>query len=111
MRYLLLICNDETAEPYDAAEDNIEEWVKNNDERGISVIGDRLADASATVKRRGGTVVVTDGPYTETKELIAGFDVIEVADRDEAIAVASAHPMARFGQVVVREFDPLHVGE
>jgi hypothetical protein len=56
---------------------------------------------------RGGELIVTDGPYAETKEQVAGFDVLECADLDEAIEVASRHPMARLGLVEVRPFRPL----
>ena len=50
---------------------------------------------------------MTDGPFAETKEQIAGFDVLECADLDEAIEVASSHPMARLGLLEVRPFWPL----
>jgi hypothetical protein len=49
-------------------------------------------------------VLVSDGPFAETKEQIAGFDVLECADLDEAIEVASRHPVARIGTVEVRPF-------
>ena len=62
-----------------------------------------VADAT-TVRSRGGKVIVTDGPFAETREWIAGFDVLECADLDEAIAVASQHPMARFGRLELRPF-------
>jgi len=49
-------------------------------------------------------VLVADGPFAETKEQIAGFDIIECDDLDEAIDVASRHPVARFGSIEVRPF-------
>ena len=52
-------------------------------------------------------VLVTDGPFTESKEWIAGYDVIEAADLDEAIEIASKHPMARFGRIELRPVWPL----
>ncbi|TAM71242.1 MAG: hypothetical protein EPN48_01280 [Microbacteriaceae bacterium] len=108
MRFLFLICTDSTAEPYEAAEDNIEEWITDVTGSGVHVIGDRLrpGEEAVTVKRRNGRVVATDGPFAETKELIAGFDVIDCASREEAVEIASQHPMARFGQIDVREFWP-----
>jgi hypothetical protein len=48
--------------------------------------------------------MVTAGPFAETKEQIAGFDVLECADLDEALDVAARHPMARAGLVEVRPF-------
>jgi hypothetical protein len=47
---------------------------------------------------------VTDGPFAETKELIAGFDVLECGSLDEAVEIASRHPVAAFGAIDVREF-------
>jgi len=47
------------------------------------------------VRKREGKVLVTDGPFAETREWIAGFDIFECADLDEAIAVAADHEMAR----------------
>jgi hypothetical protein len=76
------------------------------DGRGVRLQGDRLQPVSqaATVRVRGGEVLVSDGPFAETKEQIAGFDVLECADLDEAIEVASRHPVARIGTVEVRPF-------
>jgi len=49
-------------------------------------------------------VLVADGPFAETKEQIAGFDIIECANLDQAIDVAAKHPVARFGTIDVRPF-------
>jgi hypothetical protein len=48
----------------------------------------------------------TDGPFAETKEWIAGFDLLECASLEEAIRIASRHPMARFGRIEVRPLSP-----
>jgi len=63
------------------------------------------------VRVRGGELLVTDGPYLEAKEWIAGFDTLECRDLDEAIEVASKHPMARFGTLELRPFWPLEVDD
>jgi hypothetical protein len=47
-------------------------------------------------------VLLSDGPFAETKEQIAGYDIIECEHLDEAIEVASRHPVARFGSIEVR---------
>ena len=49
---------------------------------------------------------MTDGPFAETKEQVAGFDVLECDDLDEAIEIARRHPMARLGLLEVRPFWP-----
>ena len=109
MRYLMLVCADSEAEPYRAEEDTIETWIADLHQRRARLVGDRLrpqAEAFSVAQRKGRTVV-RDGPYTETKELIGGFDVIECASREEAVAIASRHPMARFGRIELRPTWPL----
>lgn len=107
MKYLLMIC-DEPNEPVEISpeEHDPRPWVAEMDARGIRLFGDRLRAPSdaTTVRVRNGEVLLTDGPYAETKEQMGGFDVIECADLDEAIEVASKHPMARAGMIEVRPF-------
>jgi hypothetical protein len=104
MRYLFLICTDPDAPAYDPAEDDIEDWVRDNDRRGISRGGNRLRppETAKTVRKRDGEVIITDGPFAETKELIAGYDLLECDSLQDALEIASRHPMARFGRVEVR---------
>jgi hypothetical protein len=106
MRYVMFVCTDPSAEPYDPKQDNIESWVSEMEGRGIRISGNRLAraDQAITVRKRNGKVLKTDGPFAETKESIAGFDVIECASLAEAIEVAGKHPMARFGKIEIRPF-------
>jgi hypothetical protein len=56
------------------------------------------------VRVRNGAIVTTDGPFAETKEFIAGFDVIDCPDLETAVAIAAQHPVAKFGTVEVRQF-------
>ena len=103
MKYLLLICVDPSIRPEETPGE-IEAWL---DRLGDSrLIGNQLRGASsaATVRVRRSERLVTDGPFAETKELVAGFDVIDVDTREEAIEVAATHPVAKFGAVEVREF-------
>jgi len=112
MRFLMFVAEDPDAEPYIAAEDNIGDWVDEMLARGVEIRGDRLrppAEAK-TVKVRDGQTLVTDGPFAETRELIAGYDILECADLDEAIEVAGKHPMARFGRLELRPLWPLDFG-
>jgi hypothetical protein len=108
MQFLLLICNDSTGEEYTPAEDNVVEWVEEVTMSGVRIFGNRLRpmEDAKTVRRRRGKVVVTDGPFADTKERLGGFDLIECNDIDEAVAVAAKHPMARFGCVEVRPIWP-----
>ncbi|HET6259457.1 YciI family protein [Pseudonocardia sp.] len=83
-----------------------EAWAKEMDGRGVRLQGNRLrpiADAT-TVRVRETEVLVSDGPFAETKEQILGYDLLDCQDLDEAIEVASKHPVARYGSIEVRPF-------
>ncbi|WP_159607116.1 YciI family protein [Agromyces humi] len=110
MEFMLFIATDPEAEPEEASGGlSIEEWVDEMTRRGVSIAGDRLRppEYARTVRVRGEDAIVTDGPFTESKEWIAGYDVIECADFDEAVEIASRHPMARAGRIEVRRAWPL----
>jgi hypothetical protein len=59
-------------------------------------------ETALIVRVRSGRISVTDGPFTETKEQIAGFILIEARDLNEAIQLASKDPTARYGFIEVR---------
>jgi hypothetical protein len=103
VRYLLLICVDPTLEP-DEARGEIEAWLDRVGDARLMGGPLRGAKSASTVRVRRSERLVTDGPFAETKELVAGFDVVECATREEAIELAGSHPVARFGAVEVREF-------
>jgi hypothetical protein len=109
MRYMMFVCTDTEPETDETTVPDIEVWVSANDARGRRVLGEVLAPPSAatTVRVRNGEVLLTDGPFTETKEVIVGFDILECADLDEAIEVARTHPMAYSGRIEVRPFGSL----
>jgi hypothetical protein len=62
----------------------------------------KSASTAATVRVRDGRTLVTDGPFAEAKEVLGGYFLIEAPDRDEAVAIASRWPSARFGAIEVR---------
>ena len=55
-----------------------------------------------TLRVRDGLARVTDGPFAETREFLAGFNLIEAATMDEAMEIARQFPWARFGSIEVR---------
>jgi hypothetical protein len=103
MKYMLLVCVDESVEPSDA-EALPDAWVQEMERRGVRRFGSRLRPVSdaTTVQVRSDEVLVSDGPFAETKEQIGGFDLLECEDLDEAIEVASKHPAAKFGTLELR---------
>ncbi|MBZ0114385.1 MAG: YciI family protein [Thermoanaerobaculia bacterium] len=64
-------------------------------------------ETATTVRIRQGRLSVTDGPFAETKEQLAGFYLIEARDLDEAIHLASKIPPARVGSIEVRPIRPI----
>jgi hypothetical protein len=110
MQYAMFICVDESLEVDEESARAIDaatmEWVGEMTARGVRLAGQRLRPvADATVVRvRDDQVLITDGPFAETKEQIAGFDLITCRDLDEALEVASLHPLARIGSLEVRPF-------
>jgi hypothetical protein len=64
-------------------------------------------ETAATVRVRNGELSVTDGPFAETKEKLAGFYLIEARDLSEAIQLAAKIPPARVGSVEVRPIRPI----
>jgi len=108
MRYLFLICVEPgtTVTPEQA---NPGPWVDEMTERKVRVLGDRLRPDSdaTTVRVRDAELLVSDGPFVETRELVGGFDVIDCDDLDEAIEIASKHPVAKFGTIEIRPIWPM----
>jgi hypothetical protein len=86
------------------AQGDIEAWLDEMERRGVRQQGGRLRRTSeaTTVRLRNGETLVLDGPFAETKEQIAGYDIIDCSDLDEAIEIASKHPCAGLGTVEVR---------
>jgi hypothetical protein len=103
VRYMILVCVDESVEV--SPEESLPTaWVQEMDARGVRKFGSRLrpVNDATTVRIRGGEVLLSDGPFAETKEQVGGFDLLECEDLDEAIEVASKHPGAKFGTIEVR---------
>lgn len=118
MKFLMLVCVEpdrfdpdepvKAAEAVSAGSDEPESfpWLDDVIARGIRLDGDRLRPPreARTVQVRDGEVLVSDGPFAETKEVICGYDVLDCASLEEAVAVAAAHPVAAFGKIEVRPF-------
>ena len=107
MRYMLMICQDESTMK-DAEEMRSDpegfSWFEEMDRLGLLRGGARLRPSgdATTVRVRGEEVLLSDGPFAESKEQMGGYNLIECADLDEAIEVASRHPVARYGSIEVR---------
>lgn len=72
--------------------------------RGVLVASGPLAapETAVTLRRRGGRVLQTDGPFAETTEWLGGYFMVDCRDRDEALELASICPTVKDGPVEVR---------
>jgi hypothetical protein len=122
MKYVLFICGntdyskDGAAAPEHLAvmQRDLPGWIEEMDARGVRLFGRELdlPETAATVRVRDGETLVTDGPFAETKEFVAGFDLLECADLDEAIEVAAKDPISWFHTLEIRPFTGgLQLGE
>ena len=110
MRYLLLICSNETQiGAMSEAEGSamLAEYGKFMQEmgkRGVLLGGERLQPTAtaATVQVRNGRALTSDGPFAETKEQLGGYFLVDCKDRDEALEITAKIPGARLGSIEVR---------
>ena len=110
MRYMLLIYGDEAqqeAGPTDEAPEISPPWLEYTSwlmREGIHTAGERLAGSSTatTVRVRDGNRLVTDGPFTETKEVLGGYYIIECDNLDDALEAAARCPASLYGSIEVR---------
>ena len=84
------------------------EFTKSIVQAGQFKAADRLRPVStaSTVRVRNGKVLVTDGPFAETREQLGGYYLIEGKNLDEALAVAARIPSAKHGSIEVRPIWP-----
>jgi len=108
MRYMLLICGEEEAHNAMEADGSFQAschaWADELRRRGMLVTteGLRPPGDATTVRGRGDQVLLTDGPFADTKEVVGGFSLVECADLDEALEVTARHPAARYGAIEIR---------
>lgn len=82
-------------------------WGKQARESGYLAAGNKLVDDAGKVVR-GKTPVATDGPYSETKEVLGGFYIIEAANYQDAVKRALAHPHVELGGTIeVRQIEQM----
>ena len=100
MKYILMFISDdsswdpskpETQEAYK----RVGEWFDQHSKSGKIVGGEELkgTNTATTVRQRNGKITVTDGPFSTSKEAIGGYALVDVTDRDEAIAMAKTWPV------------------
>lgn len=109
MRYALLMCADENAvishEERTRRATACASFEDQMRERGVLLASEQLHPTQTATTVRcwdGGDIMVSDGPFAETREQISGFFIVECKDLDEAIEMAGSVPAAWYGSVEVR---------
>jgi hypothetical protein len=112
-QYMLLVYEEEV-DPADQAERDAHipmfvELHRSLREAGLLVGVQRLrsTESATSVRVRGGDAEVVDGPFAVTKEVLAGYYLVDCADLDEALALAKRLPPARWGTIEVRPAAPV----
>ncbi len=108
MKYLCLVYLDEKRLPELPDEDCVafDEGIRQS---GQCIASEALqpVTTATTVRMRNGKMSITDGPFAETKEQLAGFYMIEAGDLNEAMQIAAKIPPARVGSIEVRPVRPI----
>ena len=82
------------------------DWRLRLQKSGVIVGGEKLQDGTGRMMRRtGGATSVTDGPYTESREIIGGFFEIQAENYDKAVEVAGDCPHLEYGTIEIREVE------
>ena len=110
MKYLCLVYHEETkinalpASEYNAIVRDVLDYREELRRGGHYITSSPLASvqAATTIRVRNGRTLITDGPFAETREQLGGFYLIDAADLDEAIRLASKMPPACVGSIEVR---------
>jgi hypothetical protein len=108
MKYLCLVYGEE-AQIADLDDDECLAYDRALRESGRCIASEALepVTTATTVRVRHGKVSVSDGPFAETKEQLAGFYLVEARDLNEAISLAAKIPPARIGSIEVRPIRPI----
>lgn len=104
MQFLLLVLVDDAFSPPETIGSDTEAWVREMDDNGVRIVGDRLSAArsAVTLRVRGGSRTLDDGSVLDVDGHLVGFDLVECRDREHAIEVAAAHPMAAAAAIEIR---------
>ncbi|TDD86548.1 transcription initiation protein [Actinomadura darangshiensis] len=86
------------------AMDGCDEWTRDMERRGYlrGGAGLRPSEEARTLRVRDEQVLLSDGPFAETRDQIGGFNLLECPTMDAALEAAAGHPWARIGQIEVR---------
>lgn len=117
MQFLLLIYIDPTliqdlpADEYDRVMRGCIQHADKLEAEGTLVLSQRLepVNQARTLRTRDAQARITDGPFAETRELLAGFNLINAPNHEEAMRIAQQFPWSRYGSIEVRPVEDMNV--
>jgi hypothetical protein len=104
MKYLFIISHDDLFRPSQDLITAIHAWNQDMETKGVRIHGHPLrppGDAT-TVRMRGGNVVLSNGPFSKSREQICAYELVDCPNQQAAVALASTHPMAGAAAIEVR---------
>jgi hypothetical protein len=114
MSYMLLIVEPQGQRRSRAPEDGrglyhrMLDYTESLKARGVLLASDSLRTPAARLSMRGGRQSVLDGPFTESKEFVGGFFLVDCATREQALGLAAECPAAEWATIEVREIGPCY---
>ncbi|WP_434382124.1 YciI family protein [Melittangium boletus] len=114
MTYMLLIMEDareRRERPSDEGREKMDRMIRFGEDlkaRGLFRASESLRTDAVRLTHRGGRRVISDGPFSEAKELIGGFFLVECETREQALALAQECPAADWATIEVRELGPCY---
>lgn len=104
MQYLLIISHDDFFTPAETLLQEIGAWITEMDRRGVRIHGNPLRPAgdATTVRVREGKLELKKGPFANSREKMCAYELLECSGDEEAIQLASLHPMAKAATIEVR---------
>lgn len=104
MKFLFIIAHDDEFRPNEKLLAEIHAWISDSKKKGIRVHGNPLqpADTATTVRIREGKNHVLSDTFSQSKEQICAYELVECESQDAAVALALQHPMARAATIEVR---------
>jgi hypothetical protein len=105
MQYLMLVRVDPEVAAANGPIDDVDPWVEEGTRRGLRIQGEPVEDpdTATTVRVRNGETLLSDGPFAEVKEIVAGYDLLEAPDLETVIDYAGRHPVAAIGAMEIRQ--------
>ena len=101
--------NEATPEEIQAVIGKYVGWREELAAKGTIIGGEKLADEGGKwLAREDSGIVVSDGPYSEAKEIMAGFFLVSAEDYGHAVAIARSCPHLDYGRIEVREIEEVH---